>query len=141
MTKIELGVRLVYASDVAEEEILGRVCDALSRIGAERVRVGMADRLDLYHPIRDTRDTEAPNEYPAPWHTQDCGDSGYIIGTAQGSDINVVAANAALIAAAPDLLAELIAALRIFERDRVNATPAQYERIRTAIAKAKGKQP
>ena len=58
MTIIEIGVRLVYAGDVTEEEILGRVCDALSRIGAERVRVGMANRLDLYHPIRDTEATK-----------------------------------------------------------------------------------
>ena len=41
-----------------------------------------------------------------------------------------------LIAAAPELLSELKAALRIFERDRVKASPAQYARIRAIIAKA-----
>ena len=46
------------------------------------------------------------------------------------------AANARLIAAAPELLDELKSALRIFERDQVKASPAQYARIRAAIAKA-----
>ena len=52
-----------------------------------------------------------------------------------------IAANARLIAAAPDLLDELKSALRIFERDQVKASPAQYARIRAAIAKAEGGEP
>lgn len=38
--------------------------------------------------------------------------------------------------AAPKLLEELRNALRIFTRDNVNASPDQYERIRSLIAKA-----
>ena len=48
--------------------------------------------------------------------------------------------DADLIAAAPELLAELKDALRIFERDRVSARPEQYRKIRDVIAKAEGKE-
>ena len=57
-----------------------------------------------------------------------------------GPDDIPAEANAKLIAAAPELLSELKAALRIFERDMVKARPDQYERIRAAISKAEARQ-
>lgn len=79
---------------------------------------------------------------PGPWQVDaDCGDSGHdVIYDAQGRKLALVfSVDAALIAAAPDLLAAAKRALDWLASYPGNGAQGAYDALRASIAKAEGR--